>query len=1415
MMKKYFYSILSLLLLAVCTASAAVGDVVTLANLSQDKSYKITCARGDLTLNSALTFPCSSTNDGKSTVDGADKWVVRNIGANYYLYNIAAKKFLASDNSLTTGPLALSIVASDQEGKYTIKGTDANANWLNNNNSGAFDIRNYKSNDPGNRIWFVEAGDFDGNFNGVTFGNALTTITFSAQKGGKTVATEVFSNCVDGFTYTSTLPEIYPGAVLATPSATATATNQTINTTYTVDPAACPIKYSTSYDNATWYKIKIQRSTAKYSSFDGTNITNTSGSEPTTALENMFAFVGDPFGFNLYNAKAGKNAPFGPASSAGGPNLSAATASTAATLVYEVSTENSNFKLLRNVDNEIGYLNDVNNKLGFWLSSNNRHDDGSNFAFIEVPEDLAEELVGKSIDITYNIYLGDNLIATKVVKENKNEAPTFDLSQYSSYVDISDMPTTITSAQTTYNIHSSYKSTFPISTGKWYNLAENRSPALQIYTTEGVTDRIETQAVAKTAETWDNYMWRFEGDWYNGFRLYNKAAEKYVSYSNTTTSPGSNTKAYLTNNDEVGSYFEYAFIKDHNFLKIKGSTNVRISNWNGSGTTYLTNWNAIDNNDAGSQILITECEELQDDDITLFTEALNAALAKVNNLAKIPALYSSDAITTATNALNAIECTKASQIDAAILKIAPIINTLYASANGKMIAVKNVNDGQHRYLAATPQYMKAGNKSLTVDAVLKIEYVEGENKYYFKGVYNDVYASGPQSWNSAVKTSSSPTAFFIGVCDDAENNEIYITTNFERDSNGRAIHFSPSYGENNTCGWDYRARASWWTVEDISDVIYAQLAVDATYALREVVGYPKNMSSLERYLENGVTEDNKDAALTAITELYEVTDINLPVDGKAYEIIAKGSSSCDKLYYDADADRIVGAPNPSDNYIYVCKKVGENKFVFTNKQGKLLVWGASIGVGGIHRKAYIDMYSNYADIVISKALENTNGTGSKATAAQRFGCVTMQGVRTNTSNLWYSNYNHLDNPIDEEANTFVEWTQASTWYDSNGPRTHMYMFKEVADVTANTEGYADGVEKFTLYKKAENSATTYADNFGEGLGEYSYTDKDGVVKTENELMDDVNACTTLEEERSVVNSFGINKPTPGNFLVIQGTTGNKYMNGRALSDDKTVMWYGEDNKLITYSTGLGFINTSYDATYENNGSANTQTFAESQTPGTYFIISNAIGVGQYMYENTNNVDRYDTKAHDRKRWNVSYATSLPVTITAAGYATLYSPVALEIPTGVKAYGATEATDDVIKFDEITGIIPANTGVIIEGEPNTYNFNITTGGIGSSTLAGTVPTIAKGETAAYTLQKKDNVLGFYKYTGTALNGFKSYLTLGSSSNGFVIALPGDDLTGINDATDATQTGEYIDLLGNKVSNPQKGQIYICNGKLIKY
>lgn len=262
------------------------------------------------------------------------------------------------------------------------------------------------------------------------------------------------------------------------------------------------------------------------------------------------------------------------------------------------------------------------------------------------------------------------------------------------------------------------------------------------------------------------------------------------------------------------------------------------------------------------------------------------------------------------------------------------------------------------------------------------------------------------------------------------------------------------------------------SIDEIADlIIKVDNAVNAIFS--DKVGYPNRyisenndaITSLAEYrtinpkLGSPIKQENYQDALAKYNAVLALTAINLPVDGKAYTISAKYSGGIDKLYYDATAERIRGTENPTENYIWICKQVVPGKFILVNGLGQYLIWGASQSVSGIHSKAFTDTYSNLADITIAKANVNTSGSGTKATSDQLFGCVTLQGLRDGTQDLWYSNYKHDDN------NTFVEQISSQTWYDSdNNNRTHMYIFEEASYPynTANLQTVS-GANYSTIY----------------------------------------------------------------------------------------------------------------------------------------------------------------------------------------------------------------------------------------------------------------------------------------------------------------------------------------------------------------
>lgn len=190
---------------------------------------------------------------------------------------------------------------------------------------------------------------------------------------------------------------------------------------------------------------------------------------------------------------------------------------------------------------------------------------------------------------------------------------------------------------------------------------------------------------------------------------------------------------------------------------------------------------------------------------------------------------------------------------------------------------------------------------------------------------------------------------------------------------------------------------------------------------------------------------------------------------------------------------------------------------------------------------------------------------------------------------------------------------------------------------------------------------------------------------------------------------------------------------------------------------------------------------------------------------------------------IKKVTTIPVTITSAGYATINLPMAVTIPEGVKAYTGVKE-DNVLNLTEISGsVIPAETPVVLEATAGTYNFNIKYDDATAKPengLYGTLApaTIADGA-AAYILGNGSKGVAFYKVTSTTdrtIGANKAYagsLTEAASANVLLFNF-GGNTTGINNAN-ATNTDNnvYYDLNGRRVLYPAHGIFVKANGQKV--
>lgn len=277
----------------------------------------------------------------------------------------------------------------------------------------------------------------------------------------------------------------------------------------------------------------------------------------------------------------------------------------------------------------------------------------------------------------------------------------------------------------------------------------------------------------------------------------------------------------------------------------------------------------------------------------------------------------------------------------------------------------------------------------------------------------------------------------------------------------------------------------------------------------------------------------------------------------------------------------------------------------------------------------------------------------------------------------------------------------------------------------------------------------------------------------------------------------------------------------ALSDDNkaTTIFYLDGNKLLSYNNGyyvyqtreIGALGNSCTWTISPNTSKlGTMTL---QAGGT------TAGVGTWMYDNfatKGKVDRNSGLAGDNTNWYIEAVDKLPVSISAARYATIYAPVALTIPEGVEAYAA-EFTDGKVMLNPVEGTIPANTGVVLEGNEGTYDFAITTTDANvNSALSGNKATANVADDAtAYILSKGTQGVGFYKLNSTerTIQGGRAFYTVPASTEAAIAFIFGGEVTGINNAVsnDAQSNAPIYDLTGRKVAKAVKGGLYIQNGR----
>ena len=385
---------------------------------------------------------------------------------------------------------------------------------------------------------------------------------------------------------------------------------------------------------------------------------------------------------------------------------------------------------------------------------------------------------------------------------------------------------------------------------------------------------------------------------------------------------------------------------------------------------------------------------------------------------------------------------------------------------------------------------------------------------------------------------------------------------------------------------------------------------------------------------------------------------------------------------------------------------------------------------------------------------------------------------------------------------------------------------------------------------AITNAKTYFDNtpIGEGVGKYSSSIENYAQEFYGEIEPFYNGITedteisAIEEKTAriaeILASFTLNMPVQGKFYRIAydygGSVGKLYLQsinssvkGLKFTESTGVssIWY-YDGALMSYDKGLYIKEDGNTRGLQNIGIKQDVSFIPSTRANsrynikvTSYIHANSDTNGNYFADHCGSDGGHAT--HDLILEEVTY---LPVSISEAYYSTLYSPVALEVTGGVKAYTIT-VNGEWAHLNEITdNVIPANTGVVLYHENDAtehYDFVIASvdSNVETSPLTGTFAATYVADDA-YVLANGDNGVGFYiaeknQVTNTKFlnNAFKAYLPASAVTSG-VKALRFNfdgETTAIETVETEKANAPIYDLSGRRVVNTVKGGIYIQNGK----
>ena len=911
----------------------------------------------------------------------------------------------------------------------------------------------------------------------------------------------------------------------------------------------------------------------------------------------------------------------------------------------------------------------------------------------------------------------------------------------------------------------------------------------------------DAKVIGTASLTTINSIWQFIEN--NGkVYIYNPYTGKYLG------EPGNNsTVVPVTKNQADAALYDLVVnaSASNAAAKIKLTSNTKSVHVDGS--LNLVRWD----NGGASEYTVSE--------ITDFTSLISThktnTIATLDGWATLSVVFDASLIANAKAAVSAVETTGYDAFAEIDSKLTDVTNAVAT----KMFTFQTTatDDGRNGvWVSANASTAKAiGADAQDYNAIWSLRHAGGTSFYLFNEL-NQVYMGAPSS--NCPLTAEPVSAYTFEIVDATQNI-------VEMKCGGETLHAS-NHADNKLLNYDQDEAASRWYINtidvasDIQDIL--DTITEDDYAEVPALGqYPTTAyNALVEARTSATTVEAVEAAIAAFK-----ASKNVPV----YFITSVATSAASyatgkAILYNGSAWRFETA----------------NKY---NKQMWMTI--PSYTEENVPTVDSYDAANTYYEIC-----DYLTGTVMRGKKVQIVKIENWDGAY----NLQYGTATNDAVQHAQNGGALVGWNPATTT-DCPASAWNVEYIGNSYDLDKLTD---EKIAALAALQTAYNSKAYYKNaTIGTALGEYT-----GDNATLNSALENAEsiASKTLAEQAGLstdditsaataINNATVptlNMPAAGTYIRIKSvaeweaektylsSANSTAETGRAafVADaDASTIFYVDGTQLVSYASGNYLVNNSNFLGYNGVQTAGTSIAFEAASDnltGAYNIIFNG---NRKLYTNQNG---YTDAAGSGVSglgydFNLEEVTELPVTITAAGYATFYAPVDVTYD-GIEAYYTTGEVKDekYLQLVDFEGTIPATDGAILKGNEGTYYLTIISGAEKkeNNNLTGSIATTVIPKEAAnsyYVLGRDTNGnVGLYNpingentdvFTNT---GHKAYMLKEGAAQtiGYSLGFDWNGTTGIENIEDAVEenaTKAIYDITGRQIKAITVPGIYIINGK----